>query len=63
MKSITSPKAADQIHVTFVRGPIVSTTKAINNEAMPCIAFAYLSSYIAAHGYTYTIVDAIAEAR
>src|SRR5579863_827270 len=51
----------DKLHVTFIRGPIVSTTTAFNNEATPCIAFAYLSAYIAHHGYAYTIVDAIAE--
>src|SRR5271170_1132991 len=54
-------KGDSKLHVTFVRGPIVSTTKAFNNEATPCIAFAYLSAYIAQHGYAYTLVDSIAE--
>ena len=54
-------RGGDKLHVTFVRGPIVSTTTAFNNEATPCIAFAYLSAYIADHGYTYTLVDSIAE--
>src|SRR5260370_30205440 len=56
------PRQVDgKLHVTFVRGPIVSTTRAFNNEATPCIAFAYLSAYIAHHGYNYTIIDAIAD--
>ena len=57
-----APRTADRKpHVTFVRGPIVSTTRAFNNEATPCIAFAYLSAYIAQYGYDYTVIDAIAE--
>lgn len=51
----------DRLQVTFVRGPIVSTARAFNNEATPSIAFAYLSAFIAQHGYRCTIVDAIAE--
>jgi anaerobic magnesium-protoporphyrin IX monomethyl ester cyclase len=54
-------KVDQKLHVTLVRGPIVSTAKAFNNEATPCIALAYLSAYIAGHGYAYTIVDAIVE--
>jgi anaerobic magnesium-protoporphyrin IX monomethyl ester cyclase len=52
---------ADKLHVTFVRGPIVSTARSFNNEATPCIALAYLSACIAQHGYSYTVIDAIAE--
>jgi len=52
---------ADRPRVTFVRGPIVSSQKAVNNEATPSIAFAYLSAYIARYGYRATIVDGIAE--
>jgi hypothetical protein len=55
--SATSLKSIEKLHVTSVRGPIVSTTKAFNNEATPCIALAYLSACIAQHGYTHTIVD------
>lgn len=47
--------------VSLVRSPIVSTANAINNEATPCIAFAYLSSYITNKGYKCNIVDSIAE--
>ena len=48
-------------HVALVRGPIVSTVNAFNNEATPAIGYAYISAYIAAKGYTNTIVDAIGE--
>lgn len=48
--------------VALVRGPIVSTFNAFNNEATPGLAYAYLSAYVARHGYRCTIVDAIAEA-
>lgn len=47
--------------VALVRGPIVSTLRAVNNEATPSIAFAYLSAYVKAKGYQVTIVDGIAE--
>ena len=47
--------------VTFVRGPIVFTKTAINNEATPAIAFAYLSAYIRAKGYDFAMVDGVAE--
>ena len=48
--------------VALVRGPIVSTLAAVNNEATPCLAYAYLSAYVGNHGYTCTVVDGIAEA-
>jgi anaerobic magnesium-protoporphyrin IX monomethyl ester cyclase len=48
-------------HVTLVRGPIVSSIRAMNNEATPCIAFAYLSAYLDKHGYVVDFVDAIGE--
>ena len=47
--------------VALVRGPILSQHGSINNEATPCIAFAYISSYLSACGYQTTIVDAIGE--
>ena len=47
--------------VAFVRGPIVSTVAAFNNEATPAIGFAYIAAYIAAKGYTVEIIDAIGE--
>jgi len=47
--------------VTLIRGPIVSSMRAMNNEATPCVAFAYISAYLAKHGYEVGFVDAIAE--
>ncbi|CAG0964999.1 partial 2-hydroxyethylphosphonate methyltransferase, partial [Rhodocyclaceae bacterium] len=46
-------------HITLVRGPIVSTSRSINNEATPSIAFAYLTAYLKAYGYPVSWVDAI----
>lgn len=46
--------------VTFVRGPIVSAVKAVNNEATPSIAYAYLAAYIQKRGYQFALVDGIA---
>jgi radical SAM superfamily enzyme YgiQ (UPF0313 family) len=48
-------------HVTLVRGPIVATTGAVNNEAVPSISLAYLSGALERRGYTFTWVDAIAD--
>lgn len=47
--------------ITLVRGPIVSTTKSINNEAVPAIGLAYISAYLKAHGYQTKIVDAVVQ--
>jgi anaerobic magnesium-protoporphyrin IX monomethyl ester cyclase len=47
--------------VCLVRPPIVSTRRAFNNEATPCIGLAYIGSYLTAKGYAVSIVDAIAE--
>lgn len=46
--------------VTFVRAPIVSALKSVNNEATPSIAYAYLAAYIQKRGYQFAIVDGIA---
>ena len=48
-------------HVTFVRGPIVASMGAVNNEAVPSISLAYLSAMVARAGYEFSWVDAIAE--
>jgi len=50
-----------KLHVTLVRGPIVSTAKAVNNESTPCIGLAYIAAYIRRQGYEVAIVDAIGE--
>jgi len=52
----------DQCLVTLVRPPILSTKRAFNNEATPCIGFAYVSAYLRSKGYDVRIVDGIAEA-
>ncbi len=52
---------AEQFIVSLVRSPIMSTTRAFNNEATPCIGFAYISGYLQAKGYSVDIVDGIAE--
>jgi len=67
LNSIIFPKGSnstmtnDMPLVSFVRGPIVSSENAINNEATPSIAFAYLGAYILNLGYPFCIVDAVAE--
>lgn len=48
-------------HITFVRGPIVASLGAINNESVPSISLAYLSATIATEGYDFSWVDAIAD--
>jgi anaerobic magnesium-protoporphyrin IX monomethyl ester cyclase len=47
------------LRVALVRGPIVSTVRAANNEATPCIGLAYVAGYLRQHGYDVTIADAI----
>jgi radical SAM superfamily enzyme YgiQ (UPF0313 family) len=47
--------------VALVRGPLVFASRSLNNEATPCIAFAYLTSYLHAHGYDVVWVDAIGQ--
>ncbi len=51
-----------QPKITFVRGPIVSTSSSINNEAVPAIGVAYISSFIKKFGYQSTFIDGTAEA-
>ena len=48
--------------VALLRAPIVSTNNAVNNEATPGLAYAYISAYVERHGYACTVVDGIAEA-
>lgn len=52
---------ARDVAVTFVRGPLVSSTSALNNEATPAIGVAYLMGYLERAGYEPKFVDAIAE--
>jgi len=60
-KNWPDKKNQKAFHVTFIRGPIVSSLASVNNEATPSLAFAYLAGYIAHYGYDYTIIDGIAE--
>jgi anaerobic magnesium-protoporphyrin IX monomethyl ester cyclase len=53
--------SGNKLRVTLVRGPLVSTVRAANNEATPCIGLAYVAGYLKLHGYQVTIVDAIGE--
>lgn len=50
-----------KLNVTLVRGPIVFKNGAVNNEATPSIAYAYISGYLRRNGYKTVIVDAIKE--
>ncbi len=52
----------NKVVVSLVRPPILSTIKAFNNEATPCIGYAYISGYLQEKGYEVEIVDGIAEA-
>ena len=45
--------------VALVRAPLLGTGRSINNEATPCLAFAYIAAYVRRRGYECTIVDAI----
>lgn len=49
------------IHVALLRGPIVSTVRALNNEATPALGIAYVGGYLRAKGCRVTIIDAAAE--
>lgn len=57
----TTPEAGKKLRVALVRGPIVFGDGAVNNEATPAIAFAYISGYLQKQGYDPVMVDAIGE--
>ena len=61
-KTRTEGLLIHQPNVVFVRGPIVSTALAINNEAVPALGIAYIAAYIGNHGYKSTFVDGAAGA-
>jgi len=56
----TDAGAAD-FGVALLRGPIVSTLNAFNNEATPAIGLAYIAGYLVKRGYSPVIVDAVGE--
>jgi radical SAM superfamily enzyme YgiQ (UPF0313 family) len=53
---------SDRGLISLVRPPIVSTKRAFNNEATPCIGLAYVAGYLQKKGYEVAIVDGIGEA-
>lgn len=56
-----APRLSRPLNVTLLRGPIVSTTGALNNEAVPAIGLAYIAGYLHARGIEAKIVDSIGE--
>ncbi|MEQ8667513.1 MAG: radical SAM protein [Rhodospirillales bacterium] len=56
----SAPSEQHKPHVSFVRGPIVAATGAVNNEAVPSISLAYLSGAVNDRGYPFSWTDAIA---
>ncbi|NQU56270.1 MAG: B12-binding domain-containing radical SAM protein [Rhodospirillales bacterium] len=59
---IASKTRSKKLKVCLVRAPVFSTTHALNNEATPAIALAYISAYLRKHGYNPVVVDGIGEA-
>lgn len=53
---------SDRGLVSLVRPPIVSTKRAFNNEATPCIGLAYVAGYLKKKGYEVAVIDGIGEA-
>jgi anaerobic magnesium-protoporphyrin IX monomethyl ester cyclase len=53
---------SDKGFISLVRPPIVSSRRAFNNEATPCIGLAYIAGYLTKKGYEVGIVDGIGEA-
>ncbi len=43
-------RGLEKLLVALVRGPIVFATGAVNNEATPAIAYAYIISYLRRRG-------------
>lgn len=56
-----APRLSRPLNVVLLRGPIVSTTGALNNEAVPAIGLAYIAGYLHARGVEAQIVDSIGE--
>lgn len=53
------PSTLPKPKVALVRAPLVGTLNSVNNEATPCVAFAYIAAYVRKRGYDCTIVDGI----
>jgi len=54
-------KVSKDCNVALVRWPIVFREGAVNNEATPAVAYAYISAYLRKKGYKTVMVDAIGE--
>jgi len=61
VRSSRAAMAVDRPGVALVRGPIVGTDHALNNEAVPAIGLAYIAGVLDRAGYASTIVDGVAE--
>lgn len=65
MRTVGTLQSRPQLHrqpkVTLVRGPILSTERAFNNEAVPAIGLAYILGYLKGNGFDATLVDSVAE--
>ena len=57
----TQPRPERQPKVALVRGPILSTESAFNNEAVPAIGLTYILGYLKARGFHAELVDSVAE--
>ncbi len=56
-----APRLARPLNVVLLRGPIISTTGALNNEAVPAIGLAYIAGYLRARGINAEIIDSVGE--
>lgn len=60
-RAMDAPRLSRPLNVVLVRGPIVSTLGALNNEAVPAIGLAYIAGYLQARGVYAKIIDSIGE--
>ena len=56
-----APDLARALKIVLLRGPIISTTNALNNEAVPSVGLAYIAGYLRARGINAEIIDSIGE--
>ena len=61
LPNIAWAEQKDMPHIAFVRGPIVASLGAVNNEAVPSISLAYLTGAIKNAGYDFSWTDAIGQ--
>ena len=54
-------KSKDNL-VALVRGPVVSSTRSLNNEAVPVLGLAYIAGYLRKKGYKVVLIDSTVEA-